>query len=67
MRAGVKETTTDGDGFYTFNNLKEKVTSLVAMVPGVGEVSVTPSDSTTSLPAREAVAASTQKAAKPRK
>jgi hypothetical protein len=67
VRAGSKETTTDGEGFYTFNNLKEKVTTLVAMVPGVGEVSVTPSDSTTSLPAREAVTASSEKAAKPRK
>lgn len=56
VRAGNRETTTDADGFYAFQNLKETVKTVTAMVPGVGEVSVTPSDSVVALPPREEVA-----------
>jgi len=53
VRAGDKETTTDGDGLYVFNNLREPVKTVTAFVPGVGEVSVTPAEATTTLVPRE--------------
>ncbi len=54
VRAGDHETTTDGDGLYVFANLKQPVKTVTAFVPGVGEVTVTPAETTTTLAPREA-------------
>jgi hypothetical protein len=43
VRVGERSTTTDGEGFYTFHNLSGSHHTVIADVPGHGEVEISPS------------------------